>query len=447
VSGVSSFNWNHVPTGTPRSALVFIWTNSGSSNPVTGVTYGGKAMTAIPYTAAVTSAEQGGVNAWFCDEVPSGTQNIVVSRTNNSIVTYATCMTQTAAADKACEVYLAGVKTKAGAVAEATAASSTSNGTSSSWSSMALDDGSPGSNSIRYMAIHSGAASVSTASTNTTTNGTSASIDFGAYVFFTMRETTPSQGSKTLTITTAISDDLAVIGLAVREKTLITGTSAATFKFSEAATGSQTIPAVTGTSAATWKYSTAATGAETISGTSAATWKFSESATGEHISGATGTAASTWKFSAAATGAETMAGSSAATFKYSVATTGTETITGTAASTWKHSTAATGTETISGTAASTWKHSVAATGAEVMTGTSATHWEFNEAASGWTASGYAAAVRTDNPVGYWRFGEANGITAVDEMGNGNGTYVNSPVLGATGALDGDANTAVTFGTP
>jgi len=213
VASVASFTWDHVPTGTPRSALVF--TLAIGANPVTGVTYGGTSMTAVPYTAYDSDTEPGFVQAWFLDNCGTGTKAVVVNRTNNAVVTYATCMTQTAAS--ATEVYLAGVKTIAAAGAEQTAASSSNTGVSSSWASMALDDGSPGTNSIRYLAVYSGASSVSAASTNTTTNGTSASIDFGNYVFFTLRETTPSQGSKTLTLATAISDDLAAIGLAVRE--------------------------------------------------------------------------------------------------------------------------------------------------------------------------------------------------------------------------------------
>jgi len=50
VASVASFTWNHVPTGTPRSALVF--TFAIGANPATGVTYGGVAMTAVPYTPA-----------------------------------------------------------------------------------------------------------------------------------------------------------------------------------------------------------------------------------------------------------------------------------------------------------------------------------------------------------------------------------------------------------
>lgn len=213
VSGVTSFTWNHAPTGSPRSALVF--TYAVGANPVTSVTYGTVSMNAVPYTAYDSDTEPGFVQAWFLDNCGTGTKAVVVNRTSNAVVTYAVCMTQTAAS--ACEVYTAGVKTRSGSGAEQTAASSSNTGTATSWASMSVTDGSPGTNSVRYLAVHNGSSSVSAASTNTTSLGTNASIDFGLYTFATYRDTTPSQGAVTLTIATAISDDLAVIGLAVRE--------------------------------------------------------------------------------------------------------------------------------------------------------------------------------------------------------------------------------------
>lgn len=58
---------------------------------------------------------------------------------------------------------------------------------------------------------------------------------------------------------------------------------------------------------------------------------------------------------------------------------------------------------------------------------------------------YADEVLADLPAGYWRLGEPSGATAVDETANGNdGAYQNTPTLGVTGALTGDADTAVTF---
>ena len=58
---------------------------------------------------------------------------------------------------------------------------------------------------------------------------------------------------------------------------------------------------------------------------------------------------------------------------------------------------------------------------------------------------YRDAVLADSPAAYWRLGEASGTTAADTSGNGRtGTYVNTPTLGAAGALSGDSNTAVGF---
>lgn len=51
----------------------------------------------------------------------------------------------------------------------------------------------------------------------------------------------------------------------------------------------------------------------------------------------------------------------------------------------------------------------------------------------------------DSPVVVYRFGESSGTTAEDESGNNlDGTYQNTPTLGATGALTGDPNTAITL---
>lgn len=59
---------------------------------------------------------------------------------------------------------------------------------------------------------------------------------------------------------------------------------------------------------------------------------------------------------------------------------------------------------------------------------------------------YTAEVLADSPVAYWRLGESSGTTATDEMsGTSNGTYTNTPTLGAASLISNDtANTAVTF---
>ena len=61
-----------------------------------------------------------------------------------------------------------------------------------------------------------------------------------------------------------------------------------------------------------------------------------------------------------------------------------------------------------------------------------------------TPSGYAATVIADNPLGYWRLGEASGPTALDSWGTNNGTYFGSETFGLPGAIGGDPNTCVDF---
>jgi hypothetical protein len=57
---------------------------------------------------------------------------------------------------------------------------------------------------------------------------------------------------------------------------------------------------------------------------------------------------------------------------------------------------------------------------------------------------YRDVILADNPVAYYRLGEASGTTAADERAFQAGTYVNAPILAQPGALAGDANTAVAF---
>jgi Concanavalin A-like lectin/glucanases superfamily len=49
---------------------------------------------------------------------------------------------------------------------------------------------------------------------------------------------------------------------------------------------------------------------------------------------------------------------------------------------------------------------------------------------------------SDQPRAYWRLGESSGTTAADELGAAPGSYLSGPVLGVSGALAGDASTAV-----
>jgi len=70
------------------------------------------------------------------------------------------------------------------------------------------------------------------------------------------------------------------------------------------------------------------------------------------------------------------------------------------------------------------------------------------AVSGGGATSYKDTVLADNPLFYYRLGEASGDTSgnmYDEVATANnGTYYNTPTLGQTGAISGDSNTAVKF---
>jgi hypothetical protein len=61
---------------------------------------------------------------------------------------------------------------------------------------------------------------------------------------------------------------------------------------------------------------------------------------------------------------------------------------------------------------------------------------------------YTVEVAADNPIGWWRLGELSGTAAADATGHGhNGVYESAPLLGVSGALANDLNTAVKFAAP
>jgi len=208
----ASFTWTHTPAGTPRGVLVFVFTRSATLT-VTGVTYGGVAMTAIGGGAAVdTAGEPGRVDTYFLGaSIPTGARPVVVSRTNNATVMYASAATQTALTDT--EIYIPGIVLLQ------------QNGT---YAVRSVNDGSPGTNSLRYAGGYSGGANVLAAGAGSTVLN---SIDFGAYTATTARETTAGQGARNVGFTWGTSDDRAAVHLAVREippvTTLATGTDPA----------------------------------------------------------------------------------------------------------------------------------------------------------------------------------------------------------------------------
>src|SRR5207253_9922357 len=59
---------------------------------------------------------------------------------------------------------------------------------------------------------------------------------------------------------------------------------------------------------------------------------------------------------------------------------------------------------------------------------------------------YPDLVNADQPVGYWRLGDASGAATAVNSGSigaaGNGTPINNVTFGVPGALNGDSDTAI-----
>ena len=196
----ASYSWDHTPSGTPRGVVVFVFINSSTTlKQVYSVTYAGEALTEITAATAVdTSTETGRVRVYVLGSgVPTDSPATVqVNRTNNSIVQYAVCVTLTADYDT--EVYEAGIVLleEDGSLTE-----------------QSVDDGSPGTNSLRLAGVNSGSGTPPAAgASSTAVHG----IDFGSRSASVVRETTAGQGARSVGFS-ASSDDRAATHFAVRE--------------------------------------------------------------------------------------------------------------------------------------------------------------------------------------------------------------------------------------
>ena len=77
--GTGNLSWTHTPVGVPKGILVFIVQNVGTTDEVTGVTYGGVPMTRVT-TNTHSTGEASVVYAYFLGAgIPSGAQTVVVS--------------------------------------------------------------------------------------------------------------------------------------------------------------------------------------------------------------------------------------------------------------------------------------------------------------------------------------------------------------------------------
>lgn len=220
-ASVASFGIGTLGTGA-RAGIVFVCTH-GTGDLITGVTWNSVAMNRL-FRASDTDTEPGSTVAYFLDNVTNGT--ITVSRTNNAVVTVGY-----AASISALRVTRA-IQTIARAVAtQNTDADTTSSGTGAS-GEVAVDDGSPGTSSMRFAAAYTGAASPVASGTNSTTLQ---SLDSTALGSSFVRETTAGQGSRSVGFATGTTDDWALVAVAVREEPALSPAPGAA---SLAATGS-----------------------------------------------------------------------------------------------------------------------------------------------------------------------------------------------------------------
>lgn len=204
----ASFDISVPFTASTRGLLVFTFVNANANDALSVKIDPAGANTDVPAVsggrAVDTAAEPGDCKAWFLGAgLPTTTTTVRINRNNNANVMYAVAITVTAAGNT--EVYTTGIVLlqEDGTLAEQN-----------------VDDGSPGSNSVRYAGLNSGIGNIPPVGANTTDLQ---SIDYGARVTTVVRETTAGQGSRPVGWSTATSDDRAAVHLPVREAAAAAG--------------------------------------------------------------------------------------------------------------------------------------------------------------------------------------------------------------------------------
>jgi hypothetical protein len=209
----ASFNWTHTPSGSPSGVLVFTFVNANADD-ATAVSYGSSSLTAVSGGRAVdTAGEPRECKAWFLgSSVPTGAQTVTITRNNNANVMYAVAITVTAGAGKDTAVHTAGIVLREGDLA---------------MDNRSPDDGTPGTNSMRFAGGNSAVNTYSTTLPSSIGNGivyvnTNFStalqhIDFGNNIIGVVRETTAGQGARQVGWTVIDTDDTAAVYLAVKE--------------------------------------------------------------------------------------------------------------------------------------------------------------------------------------------------------------------------------------
>jgi hypothetical protein len=221
----ASFSWTHTPSGTAKGILVLTYVLLSSTEYATAVTWGGQSLTAVPSgSAADTAGEPGRCTAWFLGNAATiaarSGDSVVVTRTNNAIDMVAVAITVTATSDTATTGVI--LLQEDGALAE-----------------QSVNDGSPGTNSVRFAAGHWGATTPTVGANSTIV----AEQSLLAVSYTAARETTAGQGSRSIGYTDAGPEDRAFVHLAVKEA----GTNATATPSTVAVTAALPAPTVIAT--------------------------------------------------------------------------------------------------------------------------------------------------------------------------------------------------------
>lgn len=195
----ASFSWAHTPVGTSRGVLVFVISALSATGKAISVTYDGVSVPEIAAAKASTAtAEAGTCQTFFLGSgVPTtDPPTVVVNRTNDVTEVFAICATVDALTDT--EVHEPGIVLVEGITTVI---------------QKSVDDGSPGTDSLRFAAGFFG---------HTSPPGPGADsnqmhgIDMGAFGASGARELVAGQGSRSVGFSSG-SDDNAAVHLAVRE--------------------------------------------------------------------------------------------------------------------------------------------------------------------------------------------------------------------------------------
>mgnify|MGYP001594830444 CR=1 FL=1 len=195
----ASFSWTHTPTGTPRGVLIYVFDLGSSTDTVLSVSYGGVSVPAVSGGRAVDSVtEPGSCKTYFLGSgVPTGAATVSVNLDTGAAEHWAVCVTVGATGNT--EVYTPGIVLLEG------------DGTLAEQS---VDDGSPGTSSLRFAGGFSGLAAFPPTGANSTAVH---NFDTGQQTAAVVGETTGGQGARLVGFTSGTSDDRAFVHLAVRE--------------------------------------------------------------------------------------------------------------------------------------------------------------------------------------------------------------------------------------